>query len=400
MYRTSFPYYYDIVGSFLRTETLKAAKRQYKQGEMSAVKLKRIENQAVRELVRKQKEAGLKAVTDGELHRRWWHLDFLWYLNGIERRKYKIRPEIFREEKTEPETLVICNKISFGNHPFLNHFRFLKSIAGKATAKMTIPSPAMLHLICCVHPETYRPIPAYRDEKNLFEDIITAYRKALKAFYDAGCRYLQFDDISWGEFCSKERREVYQKRGIKTEDLVERYVWLVNQVLKGKPADMAVAIHICRGNFNSARIISGSYEFVAEKLFGECEADGFFLEYDSERSGDFKPLRYIRDQKVVLGLISTRTPQMERDKDIKKKILEASEYVPLSQLCLSPQCGFASEEDQCFLTEEQQWEKIRIMKRIAEDVWNEGGRPASSPGLSFFQGFDSFEHQMRFDEAK
>ena len=371
MDRISFPYYYDIVGSFLRTETLKAAKKQYRQGDMSAVKLMRVENEAIRDLVRKQKEAGLKAVTDGELHRRWWHLDFLWYLNGIERRKYKKRPEIFKEEKTEPETLMICNRISFGNHPFLNHFRFLKSVAGSTVAKMTIPSPALLHLICCVHPEIYRPIPIYKYEKDLFEDIIKTYRKALKAFYDAGCRYLQFDDISWGEFCSRERRVVYKDRGIETADLMEKYIRMINQVLKGKPEDLTVAMHICRGNFDSARIISGSYEFVAEKLFGECRADGFFLEYDSERAGDFKPLRYIKNQKVVLGLISTRSPEMERDEDIKKKILEAADYVPLSQLCLSPQCGFASEEEQSYLTEEQQWEKIRIMKRIAEDVWKE-----------------------------
>lgn len=370
MDRTSFPYYYDIVGSFLRTETLKAAKRQYKQGEMSAVKLKRIENQAIRELVRKQKEAGLKAVTDGELRRRWWHLDFLWYLNGIERKKYKQIPAIFGEDETEPETLVICNRISFGNHPFLNHFRFLKSVAGSAAAMMTIPSPAMLHLICCVHPESYQPIPIYRNEKDLFEDIIKSYQKALRAFYNAGCRYLQFDDVSWGEFCSRKRREVYRSRGIETDDLVERYVWLINQVLKAKPEDMVVALHICRGNFYSARTISGSYEAVAEQLFGRCLADGFFLEYDdSEQAGDFRPLRYIKNQKVALGLISTRSPVMEKDDEIQKKILEASDYVPLAQICLSPQCGFASEEQQSFLTEEQQWEKIRIMKRIAEEVW-------------------------------
>lgn len=369
MDRKSFPYHYDIVGSFLRTEALKAAKRQYKQGDMSAVKLMRIENQAIRELVRKQKEAGLKAVTDGELHRRWWHLDFLWYLNGIEKKKYKVRPSIFGDEKTEPETLTICNRISFGNHPFLNHFRFLKSIAGKAMAKMTIPSPAMLHLICCVHPEHYQPIPIYRNERDLFEDIIKTYQKALRDFYNAGCRYLQFDDISWGEFCSRDRREVYRRRGIEVDDLAERYVWLINRVLKAKPQDMVITLHICRGNFQAARTISGSYEPVAEQLFGHCRADGFFLEYDSERAGDFRPLRYIKDQKVVLGLISTRSPVMEKDEDIQKKISEASDYVPLAQLCLSPQCGFASEEEQSFLTEEQQWEKIGIMKRIAEEVW-------------------------------
>lgn len=370
MDRTSFPYYYDIVGSFLRTETLKAAKRQYKQGDMSAVRLKRIENQAVRELVRKQKEAGLKAVTDGELRRRWWHLDFLWYLNGIERKKYKRRPDIFREEETEPETLAVCGRISFGNHPFLNHFRFLKSISGDAAAKMTIPSPAMLHLICCVHPESYQPIPIYSNEKVLFEDIIRSYQKALRAFYNAGCRYLQFDDVSWGEFCSWERREVYRSRGIDTEKLSERYVWLINQVLRVKPEDMTVTLHVCRGNFYSARMISGSYEAVAEQLFGHCLVDGFFLEYnDSGQSGDFRPLRYIKNQKVALGLISVRSPVMEKDDVIQKKILQASSYVPLTQLCLSPQCGFASEEQQRFLTDEQQWEKIRNMKRIAEEVW-------------------------------
>lgn len=370
MDRTSFPYYYDIVGSFLRTETLKAAKRQYKQGDMSAVKLKRIENQSIRDLVRKQREAGLRAVTDGELRRRWWHLDFLWYLNGIERKKYQKRPAIFRDEETEPETLKISSRISFGNHPFLNHFRFLKSVAGGAAAKMTIPSPAMLHLICCVHPEAYEPIPIYRNEKDLFQDIIKTYQKALRAFYSAGCRYMQFDDISWGEFCSRERRAVYRSRGIETEDLAERYVWMINQVLKAKPDDMVVALHICRGNFQSARTITGSYEAVGEQLFGKCLADGFFLEYDdSERAGDFSPLRYIKHQKVVLGLISTRSPVMEKEEETQRKILKASDYVPLKQLCLSPQCGFASEEQQSFLTEEQQWEKIRIMKTIAEEVW-------------------------------
>lgn len=235
---------------------------------------------------------------------------------------------------------------------------------------MTIPSPAMLHLICCVHPESYQPIPIYRNEKVLFEDIIRSYQKALRAFYNAGCRYLQFDDVSWGEFCSWERREVYRSRGIDTEKLSERYVWLINQVLRVKPEDMTVTLHVCRGNFYSARMISGSYEAVAEQLFGHCLVDGFFLEYnDSGQSGDFRPLRYIKNQKVALGLISVRSLVMEKDDVIQKKILQASSYVPLTQLCLSPQCGFASEEQQRFLTDEQQWEKIRNMKRIAEEVW-------------------------------
>lgn len=257
------------------------------------------------------------------------------------------------------------------DHPFLSHFRFLKQLEDKDhIAKMTIPSPSMLHLMTCVR-EEHPVLPDIYEghEDVLFDDIVRTYRKAVKAFYDEGCRYLQFDDTSWGEFCSKDKTDAYRARGVDLEHIKQKYVEVLNDILDEKPEDMTITMHICRGNFRSTWFSSGGYEPVAEVLFGHCHVDGFFLEYDSDRAGGFEPLRFINGQQVVLGLVTSKTPALEKKEDLKQRIEEASKYVPLDQLCLSPQCGFASTEEGNLLTEEEQWAKIRLIREVADEVW-------------------------------
>ncbi|WP_308592259.1 5-methyltetrahydropteroyltriglutamate--homocysteine S-methyltransferase [uncultured Megasphaera sp.] len=364
------PYRYDIVGSFLRKPELKEARQAFEAGKITAAALKEQEDKSIRELVADEKKAGLKAVTDGEYRRAFWHLDFLWGLDGVDKVKAKHFSVAFNGFQPKAETLKISGKIDFpDNHPFIDHFRFLKSVAGEATAKQTIPSPSMLHLICCVREANYEPIERYQDEDTLFADIAAAYQKAVRAFYDAGCRYLQFDDTSWGEFCSPDKREAYAKRGIDVDAVGRKYVAVLNKILEVKPADMTITMHICRGNFRSTWSSAGGYEPVADILFSHCKVDGFFLEYDSDRAGGFEPLRFIKDQKVVLGLITSKTPDLEDKGRVIERIHEAEKYVPLDQLSLSPQCGFASTEEGNLLTEAQEWAKIRLVKEIAEEVW-------------------------------
>lgn len=252
----------------------------------------------------------------------------------------------------------------------MEDFKFVKATAGdRAVAKFTIPSPSMLHLICCVREEHYEPIAQYKNEEALFEAIAKAYRKAIKAFYDAGCRYLQLDDTSWGEFCDETKRKEYAARGLDLNHIAKKYVEVINYALEGKPDDLAVTMHICRGNFRSTWFSSGGYEPVAETLFGHCNIDGFFLEYDSDRAGGFSPLRFIKNQKVVLGLVTSKFPELEKEEDLLARIEEASLYVPKDQLALSPQCGFASTEEGNNLTEEEQFAKLALIKRVAEKAW-------------------------------
>ena len=234
---------------------------------------------------------------------------------------------------------------------------------------MTIPSPAMLHFVLAVRNEQFVLPDFYQSEAALLEDLANTYRNALKAFYDAGCRYLQLDDTSWGALCSAEQRAALAGRGIDPAALAAKYVNLVNAAIADRPADMAVTMHICRGNFRSTWFSSGGYEPVAQELFGKAKLDGFFLEYDSERAGDFTPLRHMRDQQVVLGLVSTKTGVLEDKEAIKARIAEAADIVPLEQLCLSPQCGFSSTEEGNTLTEEEQWKKIRLVVEVAESIW-------------------------------
>ena len=364
------PYRYDIVGSFLRKQELKQAREQYAAGTLSADGLQEVEDRCIRSLVDSEKAVGLKAVTDGEYRRAFWHLDFLWGLLGVEKVEVEHFSIAFQGHQPKSQTLKIVDKVDFPeSHPFLNHFRFLNSISDGAAVKQCIPSPSMLHLICCVREEHYQPISLYADEDALLEDIALAYQKAIRAFYDAGCRYLQFDDTSWGEFCSAEKRTAYAARGIDLDAVAKKYVAMINKALEAKPEDMTITMHICRGNFRSTWFTSGGYEPVAETLFGGCKVDGFFLEYDSERAGGFEPLRFIKDQKVVLGLVTSKSPELEDMDAIIARIHEAQKYVPLEQLALSPQCGFVSTEEGNILTEEEQWAKLRLVKEIAEQVW-------------------------------
>lgn len=366
--RTTPPFRADHVGSFLRPEAIKKARQQAQHGLITKEALRSVEDDAIRALVNKQKECGLLAVTDGELRRSWWHYDFFAGLDGIE----KVVAEkslAFHGIQPRAEKVVLTGKVDFSNHPHLQDFTFLQSVSGDAVAKMCIPSPAILHMVLAFRDETFSLPACYADEDAFWESLATTYQKAVRAFYDAGCRYLQLDDTSWGSLCSLEERAKMQKRGIDPALLSHRYVELLNKAVEGRPDDMTITMHICRGNFRSTWMTSGGYEPVAPELFGKAKVDGFFLEYDTERAGDFSPLRHIQGQQVVLGLISSKFGKLENKDAVKKRIAEAAQYVPINQLCLSPQCGFSSTEEGNILTEEEQWNKIRFVVETAAEVW-------------------------------
>ena len=365
------PFRLDHVGSFLRPERLKEARAKFNDGETTAEELERVENEEIIALIEKEKELGLKSVTDGEFRRAFWHLDFLENLDGVELVEVDHFSVQFKDKDVKPKTLRIVGKVDFSeNHPFVKHFKFLKEHAGDTPVKLTIPSPSMLHLITQVREKNYVPIERYKDNEALFyDDVVKAYRKALQCFYDLGCRNIQLDDTSWGEFCALDKREAYEARGFDLEKIARDYVDVLNRVIEWKPEDLVVNMHICRGNFRSTWFSSGGYEPVAKTLFGHCRVDGFFLEYDSDRAGDFTPLRYIKDQKVVLGLITSKSGDLEDKDEVIARIKEASQYVPLEQLCLSPQCGFSSTEEGNILTIEAQWDKLKLIDEIVHEVW-------------------------------
>ena len=365
------PFRLDHVGSFLRPERLKEARAKFNDGEITVEELERVENEEIIALIEKEKELGLKSVTDGEFRRAFWHLDFLENLDGVELVEVDHFSVQFKDKDVKPKTLRIVGKVDFSeDHPFVKHFKFLKEHAGDTPVKLTIPSPSMLHLITQVREKNYVPIERYKDNEALFyDDVVKAYRKALQCFYDLGCRNIQLDDTSWGEFCALDKREAYEARGFDLEKIARDYVDVLNRVIEWKPEDLVVNMHICRGNFRSTWFSSGGYEPVAKTLFGHCRVDGFFLEYDSDRAGDFTPLRYIKDQKVVLGLITSKSGDLEDKDEVIARIKEASQYVPLEQLCLSPQCGFSSTEEGNILTIEAQWDKLKLIDEIVHEVW-------------------------------
>ena len=365
------PFRLDHVGSFLRPERLKEARAKFNAGEINAEELERVENEEIIALIEKEKELGLKSVTDGEFRRAFWHLDFLENLDGVELVEVDHFSVQFKDKDVKPKTLRIVGKVDFSeDHPFVKHFKFLKEHAGDTPVKLTIPSPSMLHLITQVREKNYVSIERYKDNEVLFyDDVVAAYRKALQCFYDLGCRNIQLDDTSWGEFCALDKREAYEARGFDLEKIARDYVDVLNRVIEWKPEDLVVNMHICRGNFRSTWFSSGGYEPVAKTLFGHCRVDGFFLEYDSDRAGDFTPLRYIKDQKVVLGLITSKSGDLEDKGEVISRIKEASQYVPLEQLCLSPQCGFSSTEEGNILTIEAQWDKLKLIDEIVHEVW-------------------------------
>lgn len=367
MQRQHAPFRADIVGSFLRPDAIKQARQQFAAGEIDAAHLRNIENDAIRRAVEQQCACGLHVVTDGEFRRAWWHLDFFGALQGVE--LVEVNQGIqFNGIQTKAQSVRVTGKVAFGDHPMLEDFRFLKSVSGNAEPKMTIPSPSVLHFrggAAAIDRNVYPDLNDY------FDDLATTWRDAIRAFYDAGCRYLQLDDTVWAYLCSDEQRRQIRERGDDPDELARIYARVLNQALAGKPEDLTIGLHVCRGNFRSSWIAEGGYEPVAEVLFGTVNIDAFFLEYDNDRSGDFAPLRFIRPgkQQVVLGLITTKNGELENPELIKARLEEAAKYVDISQICLSPQCGFASTEEGNSITPAEQWEKVRLVTKVASEVW-------------------------------
>src|SRR5215813_9627538 len=368
MQRTKPPFRADHVGSFLRPARLKEARAKVAAGAMTAAALKEIEDAEIEKVVAKQQEVGLQCATDGEFRRSWWHFDFFRGLDGV--KPVSTTGGIqFAGVQTKAEGLRIEGRLGFPrSHPMLDHFRFLKDHC-KTTPKMTIPAPSTLHFRQgrnAISREVYPGLDAF------FDDLGTTYRDAIRAFYDAGCRYLQLDDTAWAMACDPKEREHSKERGDDPDSLPARYAKVTNAALAGKPADMTVTMHSCRGNFRSTFIASGGYEFVAEHLLGAVDGiDGYFLEYDTDRAGGFEPLRFLPKGKkmVVLGLVTSKSGTLEGRDAVKRRIEEATKFVDPDQLAVSPQCGFASTEEGNMLAEAEQWAKLRMIVEIAREVW-------------------------------
>ena len=366
MQRTMPPFRADHVGSLLRPPALKEARAKRERKEISAEALRAVEDREIERLIRKQEEIGLRLATDGELRRTWWQFDFFRGLDGVT--FYLTDRGIqFHGVTTKAHALKIDGKLGFSGHPLVEHFKFLKRHA-RVVPKMTIPAPSTLHFR---QGRNAISREIYPDLDGFFDDLGKVYRAAIRAFYDAGCRYLQLDDTAWAMSCDPSERAHSKERGDEPDKLPQRYARVTNAALQGKPADMIVTMHSCRGNFRSTFIASGGYEFVAEQLLGNTGLDGYFLEYDTERAGGFEPLRYFPkgNKQLVLGLVTSKSGQLEKKDDIKRRIDEATKYVALDQLCLSPQCGFASTEEGNVLSEDEQWAKLRLVVEIAAEVW-------------------------------
>jgi 5-methyltetrahydropteroyltriglutamate--homocysteine methyltransferase len=365
--RTTPPFRADHVGSLLRTAAIKEARARREKGEIEAAEFTQIENHEIEKIIRQQKSIGLQLATDGEFRRAWWHFDFYGKLEGVELRDVASGIQ-FQGVQTKAQAPHIVGPLGFlPTHPMLEHFRFLKAHTD-VMPKMTIPSPSVLYFRA-----GSVDTKLYPDRDALFASLTEVYSEAVKTFYEAGCRYLQFDDTAWAYLCSADEVQKAKLRGTDVQNLAEAYARMINRVLESKPKDMAITTHICRGNFRSTWITSGGYEPVAEVLFGSCNYDGYFLEYDSERAGGFEPLRFVPkgSKQIVLGLITTKTGTLEKKDDIKRRIGEAEKYVALDQLCLSPQCGFASTEEGNILAEGEQWTKLRLVTQIANEVWRQ-----------------------------
>ncbi|MEN3261045.1 cobalamin-independent methionine synthase II family protein [Sodalis endosymbiont of Spalangia cameroni] len=367
MQRTQAPFRADVVGSLLRPAAIKQARQRFTDGEIDAAQLRAVEDNEIARVVAEQRALGLQVVTDGEFRRAWWHMDFFEGLDGVE--GYQPDHGIqFQGVQTKARSVKVTGKLGFRHHPMLEDFRFLKSVAGDAVPKMTIPSPSVLHFRggrAAIDRAVYPDLAEY------FDDLAQTWRDAIAAFYAAGCRYLQLDDTVWGYLCSEDQKRQMRERGDDPDALAQIYAEVLNKALAGKPEDLVVSLHVCRGNFRSTWISEGGYEPVAPILFGQVKVDAFFLEYDTERAGGFEPLRFIKPghQQAVLGLITSKTPTLEDPQAVLERIREASQYVSLDQLCLSPQCGFASTEEGNKLSEQQQWDKLKLVLDIARRAW-------------------------------
>jgi 5-methyltetrahydropteroyltriglutamate--homocysteine methyltransferase len=363
--RTKPPFRADHVGSLLRPAALKDARQRHAKGEISAAELKAAEDRAIEDVIKKQEAVGLQSITDGEFRRSWWHLDFLWGLDGIE--KTSMNTGIaFAAVTTRNEGTKVSGKIGFSGHPMIEHFRFLKAHTDR-TPKMTIPAPSALY---------GRPVltpidkSVYENTDTMFADLGQAYKKAVRAFADAGCRYLQLDEVFIAMLCDPKYCLQMKDRGDDPDALGIIYGDLINTAISDIPSDMTVTMHLCRGNYKSTFMGSGGYEAMQEVLFDRIKVHGYFMEYDSARAGGFEPLKHLpKDRHVVLGLVTTKTGTLESKDAIKRRIEEAAKYTSLDQLCLSPQCGFASTEEGNILAEEEEWAKLRMIGEVAREVW-------------------------------
>jgi 5-methyltetrahydropteroyltriglutamate--homocysteine methyltransferase len=366
MARNKPPFRADVVGSILRTALLKEARAKCEKGEITTAQLTEVEDREIEKIIKKQEEVGLKVATDGEFRRSWWHFDFYGMLDGVE--IHEIDHGIqFQGVQTRHLSPRIKGKLGFSKHPMLEHFKFLKAHT-RVLPKMCIPSPATLHFR--LEPDAIAT-KEYADRDAIFDDLANTYKQAIRGFYDAGCRYLQFDDTAWAYLCSQAELKKARDRGLNADRLQQDYARVINKALEGKPADMVVTTHVCRGNFRSTWISEGGYEPVAEVMLGQLNYDGYFLEYDSARAGGFEPLRFLPkgNKIVVLGLITTKSGKLEKKDDVKRRIEEATKFAALDQLALSPQCGFASTEEGNVLAEEEQWAKLRMTVELADEVW-------------------------------
>jgi 5-methyltetrahydropteroyltriglutamate--homocysteine methyltransferase len=368
--RTSPPFRADHVGSFLRPPQLLKARDERAAGAVDAAELRAIEDDAIRKIVKMQEEVGLPSATDGEFRRASWHMDFIYQLDGITKEAGKAAVKFFNEDgeiEFTPAALHVNGKLGVSKTIFGDDFTFLKETVTTSVPKLTIPSPSMVH---------YRGGKAsidesvYPDLDSFWADLTAAYREEVRRLGELGCTSLQFDDTSLAYMNDPHQRAYVASIGGDPERQHVEYIHHMNEALAGRPQGMSVTTHLCRGNFRSSWVASGDYEFVADALFNELEVDGFFLEWDDERSGSFEPLRLVpKGKHVVLGLVTTKHGELEQKDELKRRIEEASKFVDLDQLCLSPQCGFSSTLDGNDLSYEQQVAKLRLVVEVADEVW-------------------------------
>ena len=370
MSRLKTPLRYDYVGSFLRPEELISMRKDFEDGKITAGELKAAEDRCIADLVTKQKAAGYHVITDGEFRRKSWHLDFMWGLNGVERIELDLG-YFFHGMETYHTSVEVTGKITGESHPFVDHYKFLRQFEDENTvAKQTIPAPAQMlsELFRADNAEKTRGV--YPDYEQLVQDIAAAYRTVIRELYEAGCRNIQLDDCTWGMVVDSEYWEKKLGAGADIEEEARKYLRINNLAIEGKPEDLVINTHVCRGNYQSTYAASGPYDKIAPILFSDENAEAFYLEYDDERSGGFEPLKYVTgNKKVVLGLITTKSPVLEKKEEVIARIHEAEKYIPLDRLYLSPQCGFSSNEIGNKLTEEEQWAKLALVRQIAEEVW-------------------------------
>ncbi len=366
MQRKTPPFRADHVGSLLRPPELREARARRELGDITAAELKSIEDRAIQGAIAKQAEVGLRSATDGEFRRAMWHFDFLERLDGCE----AYTPEggiAFKGIATKAKGVRVVGKVGFTSHPMLDHFRFLRKHAGRATPKMTIPSPSVLHFRGGRAAISEK---VYPDMAEFYADLGKAYNCAVQAFAAAGCRYLQLDETNLAYLCDPEQRKILRDRGDDPEALPAIYAQMINTAITGRPKDMTITMHLCRGNFRSSWIAQGGYEPVAELLFNGIDVDGYFMEYDTERAGGFEPLRLVpKGKTVVAGVVTSKNGELESKDDIKRRLDEAWRWIPPEQLCLSPQCGFSSTEEGNILTYDQQWAKLERIVEVAQEIW-------------------------------